>query len=609
MSIKREVKRDSHKLQTELNPGMLEWLLPAWFVNQSDPCHPAYIQDKLDFYNLSCRNWTNLKAGPNNLLLDRQGSCYLPDWRISIEFWVDTGLGLFTPGMFSQVTQHYLQDSAGIVTTSRFDGGSLEVLTSQGAEITRGLFQLEINLSNQPGVDLQNWALLLVIRPYGPDGIARIKRLEYQDRMLLAESRCLLKFETEPSHSFFSDSIIGEPYQYFRQGEGNNLVNSKDGSGTALLGFSGLAGELTGVRLLIGSRLTDPYRLIQLFKTRCIKANQGLSERGLGAVVKVEATVAEFLRVAQRHLEVFCGKQPTGVDSFQLLALNRWGYYGLARTYLEESLRRINWDGVGRRGWLGDARLIWGLVDYLRYSGDLSFGAKVWPVVKWVGFWLERRQNEASLATRKLDKEEGYFEAAFWNCAALKSLGYLGRSLVKDDQAQIFEEGYQRHWARLLEQLAKATRGDQERVIPWQLSGGKGGHLVKNLIAFYPLQLFGAQECYIQNTLDLILGKYCSKGGVVAPFRFKGIDLELTARLAQILVQTGKDYRLCWELLLESAGSTWSWPDRISPHSGLGIGKNGHDPGVLYQVLVLMHNIMVVESGDVLELVARSLGK
>ena len=68
------------------------------------------------------------------------------------------------------------------------------------------------------------------------------------------------------------------------------------------------------------------------------------------------------------------------------------------------------------------------------------------------------------------------------------------------------------------------------------------------------------------------------------------------------MIREGYDYTQVLEFFIAAAGGTWSWPDRVHPLTMDGVGENGHDPEVLYQLLLLIRNIFVLEEGEFLDL-------
>ena len=83
---------------------------------------------------------------------------------------------------------------------------------------------------------------------------------------------------------------------------------------------------------------------------------------------------------------------------------------------------------------------------------------------------------------------------------------------------------------------------------------------------------------------------------------FGGVDLKLTARLGLVLLREGLNYEPVFRFFRDRVSPTGTWPDRIHPVTGNGIGATGHSPDVCCHFLLFFRNLMVMEERETLYL-------
>lgn len=152
-------------------------------------------------------------------------------------------------------------------------------------------------------------------------------------------------------------------------------------------------------------------------------------------------------------------------------------------------------------------------------------------------------------------------------------------------------------WTQLFDELtvigSHTARAESER---GHHPGGEAA--VRGLLASFPLQLSDKGAPWMKDLLHRITAHHLWEGGFFSPQDFPGINLELTARLGQALIREGMEYQAVLDFLLDAAGPTFRWPDRINPLSREGIGEEGHDPKVLFQMLLLIRSLFLWEDSE-----------
>jgi hypothetical protein len=584
---------------------MREWILPTWFENQNNPLKATYSVGEMKFYNQTCRNWTVLGEGkPGNLILiDRWGVIHLPKRGISIEIWFHNGDCLYTPADFPSIAQKNCQDTPGVETQVDFEKGLIKTAIFPLATKTNRFTGLEINFTSRFEDTLKPIAVFLVIRPYDNEGFSGIKRLECKNKVLTADGSSIIIFEKDPKHCFFSNLDQGDVTGYFQTWTDNTRVVSSTGLCTGLVGYSGLPAELTKLKLFITpqrkrfqKKLKFDARLNWPGETKCLFEENIEDEK----LIHTGTRLDELIGVCLSYFEIFNPKTTSPVDQYGILALNRFSHTQKSRIYLKTCLKNLLWQGLFTKGLFSENQILFTVADYCKISGDFKFAETYWPILKQIGYRVGfRRETAIRQENDKLNqvsyKPGGTYELNFWACASLKALVNLGQEINRDSEVQIFEEQYFSLWYKLLNSLADAAKGRERKIIPLDVHGGLGGGIVRNLSASYPLQLWEKGETHIRDSISLTLDQYIYQGGVFSPLDFQGVDLELTARLGQVLVREEIECDQILHFILEAASPTWTWPDRINPLSKKGIGQTGHDPNVMYQVLLFLRSLLVME--------------
>jgi hypothetical protein len=579
-----------------LNHELRDWVLPYWYEQQNDPFSPAYAVGEAAFRNLSYRSWTTLRAENSRamLLVDRYGVLYLPKHRLSIELWIHTGEQLYTPNSYHNILQKSGSEPS-IETVCYYKSGSLTVKIKPDVDQRKELIACNISLNNRSEDALKHSAISFVVRPYDYDGLSNIHQMEYKENCLFVNNTRILFFEKEPTHCYFSDGAQGDVTQYFKLGEGNPKLLATDG-------FSGLPAELSGINLFFGNKTNHFINMGFSVRNHSVIDVSGCINR-----IQTGTDIDQLLAINLNYLKVFCGQWPHLVSISQILALNRFSDGSKSRNYLQECLNRVRWDGSLGSDFLGPEHLILGILDYVKITADYHLLEKNWAILKRTGYAIWHQKVKGFLGHNDFQKDlssdrNGFYEKYFWLTAALKALEELSQLQGQVSEALVYKEQYQALWLKLKELLGNTIKNSGSRIIPVNFSGGFGAGIIRNLVAAYPLQLWDRGNRYIADSLEYILDKYSYQGGIFSPLDFQGIDLALSVRMGQVLIREGYDYTQLLDFIIAVAGDTWNWPDRIHPLTMKGVGENGHDQEVLYQLLLMIRNIFVLEEGSFLVL-------
>ncbi len=593
-------KLNNHEIKTGLPPEMRNWILPPWFNDQSNPLSVDYVPGKVDFYNYTSRSWTILRDNvfKSWIRLDRYGVIYLAQPRISIEIWVYSQTMLYTPGTYLEITQRFWDTGGDIDVSYRFMDGFLTMTVAPVKSFTSSGIEVRINTVINTERFLDPIVVGIVVRPYDDKGLASVHSLEYYNRCLKINGREALRFEEEPQHLFFSNMSSGDVPQYFSLWEGNTKSIAADGSCTGIIGFSDLPVRLRPIKFTLNSRPNwNFFGFNHSFLLKMKNFPDFIQKKQ--KMINTHTKLDEMYKANLLHLETFC--LPKTIDAFQILVLNRFGFTETSNWYLRESLRKVCWDGSLTDRYIGGSRIIVVITDYYNLSRDRNLVETYWPVCKKVGLWL-CNQADAIIHPRDFPPPTGLLgtetERFFWICGSLHALTELGTILGKNGEIQFFKNYYLRLWAELLNEVQNRLK----KIDGNDLNYRSGKEAIADLSASYPLCLFEKGEKFTLQLITLVIKHHLFRGGVYSPRDFKGIQLELTARLGQVMIREGIEYQEILNLLITKASMTWSWPDLLNPLSNQGIGEKGHDPRVIYQMLLLIRCLFVIEEGEALYL-------
>jgi hypothetical protein len=575
-----------------------DWALPAWFERQNEPEGLCFAPSGAGFFNRACRRWMELRSGNDAIIrVDRFGLIELPGPGWSLETWIAHGERLITPRDYRPIVQSNLPDRPGIETIAYFEGGHYRMTVSPGPGPSQFQAETAVKVDGWP---LTPICLYFVLRPYHSDGFNPIERLEYRDGSLRVNGRRLIDFPDPPRHCYCSDAAGGDVARYLREGAGSSRIDSATGSGTCLIGYSGLAADLRQIQMLIrpvAFQWGIPARPGQRHR----ETGDRIRKESLPSVVTGKE-VDQCYRAALNWMEAISGANSETLSHSAILSLIVHGRFETAGALLERALRRWRWAGAAPRIDEPVVKLPFLLNEYLRYSDDYQLIERYWGAIQKMGTGLSWRwASEFGRAVRDPKDPVPSYENIFWVYAAIKSVSELAEALGKTGEAEAFRLDARQLWSETRERLDRYGLGRTERIIPHDPTGAPGS-IIGNLAAVYPLRLWERGEAMVHATLQRVLNRNLYLNGYFDPWDGPGLQPAATALLAQAMVGEGLDCTGPLEFLINSGRGAWTWPDRLHPRSGQGIGTTGHDPEATWQTLLLLRTIFIGEEPDTLRL-------
>src|SRR5438045_1670020 len=203
-----------------------DWVWPFWLERQIDPGSPAFVPRGHipTLANLTNRNWTMVGnvGSPWEAIVDARGlvTPWFDGW--SLDWWVGADDRWHFPSREVTVRQRLVDAAPVVETMMRVPGGDA-VQRTYAVQDVEELAVVEFeNASNLP------FALALAVRPYNPEGLAVVERIQLVDRTVTVDGRPALLFPTEPAR------VAGSP---FHDGDSMRIVtDGPAGTGLPLLG-------------------------------------------------------------------------------------------------------------------------------------------------------------------------------------------------------------------------------------------------------------------------------------------------------------------------------------------------------------------------------------
>src|SRR5436305_2595939 len=174
-----------------------DWVWPFWLERQLDPRSAAFVPrgHLPTLANLTNRNWTMVGnvGSPWEAIVDPRGlvTPWFDGW--SLDWWIGADDRWHFPSREVTVRQRLVDAAPVIETVMRVPGGDAvqRVYAVHDAE-ELAVVEFE-NASNLP------FALALAVRPYNPEGLAVVERIELVDRTVTVDGRPAVLLPTEPS--------------------------------------------------------------------------------------------------------------------------------------------------------------------------------------------------------------------------------------------------------------------------------------------------------------------------------------------------------------------------------------------------------------------------
>jgi hypothetical protein len=625
-----------------------DWVWPFWLERQLDPTTNAFVpRGHLPFLtNLTHRNWTavgNLDS-PWEAIVDPRGlvTPWYDGW--SLDWWIGADDRWHLPSRDVAVRQRLMGGAPVVETAMGIPSGDAvqRVYAVRRSSAAGGGELLVVEVENASKAPV---ALALAVRPYNPEGLSVVERIDHRGTAVAVDGRVALLLPRPPGRVAASTFHDGDSAATVLSGEAAERwpgpVHDPAGLAQAAFVYPLAHGatlrvaipiepeQRTRRRRVTRHRLAGAPALPEALPSAAVVARgwrvQGdrgmrldLPDDRLGEAVAANRC---YLLLLHDGAEITPGPATYHRFWFRdaaylLAALGRYGYHDEVAQVLASYPERQRSDGFffsQRREWDANGAALVALADHWRLTRDTALVERmVTPVAKGV-HWIEKkrraprgRRSDATVAgllpagvsAEHLGPFDYFYWDDFWGVAGLRAGAELLRAGGQPDAAEDAERFATAMWADVEASLALAAERLGTPAIPAGPRRRIDAGAIASLVACAPLGLVPPDDPRLAATLDEIRRRFTLARGLAfyQGISHSGLGTYLTMQLAAVELRAGD--RRCLdrlEWLLSVATPTWTWPEAIHPRIDGGCMGDGHHGWAAAELLTFVRDLLVRE--------------
>jgi hypothetical protein len=635
----------------QIGPG---WVWPYWLERQLDPGSPAFVpRGHLPFLtNLTHRNWTavgNLDS-PWEAIVDPRGlvTPWFDGW--SLDWWIGADDRWHLPSREVGVRQRLVGASPVVETAMSIPSGDAvqRVYAVRRSSAEGGGELVVVELENASPVPV---ALALAVRPYTPEGLSVIERIDLRGGTVAVDGRVAMLLPRPPLRVAGSTFRDGDSAETVLAGEAAERWRGpvRDRAGLAQAAFVYPLAHGATFRAVIPLAPEARTRRAGLTHRRLSQAPafpdalppadavakgwHAQTDRGMRLVLP-DDRLADAVAASRRFLLLLHdGREITPGpatyhrfwfrDAAYLLdALGLYGHHDEVAQVLASYPERQRTDGFflsQRHEWDANGAALVALARHWRLTRDARLVEDmVGPIAKGV-HWIERKRRTgggrgrgrnrradaavagllpAGVSAEHLGPFDHYYWDDFWGVAGLRAGAELLRAIDQPDAAGDAERFATGMWADVEASLALTAERLGTPAMPAGPRRRLDSGAIGSLVACAPLGLLPADDPRVAATADAIRERYTLADGraFYQAIGHSGLGTYLTMQLAAVELRAGDRRcldRLGW--LLDAATPTWTWPEAIHPRLDGGCMGDGHHGWASAELLRFVRDLLVRE--------------
>lgn len=590
---------------TQLGP---DWVRPSWLERQTSPDSPAFVPSGRHpaLANLTQRNWTAVGtlSTPERAIVDPRGlvTPWLDGW--SFDWWVGADDRWHFPSRETAVRQQLLENTPVVVTSMRVPSGDViqRVYAAAGEEPC-----VVVEIENDSPVPV---ALAVAVRPYNPEGLAVVERIELHDTTVVVDGHTAIFLPKRPQQmaasTFHAGDVALAVTGNATSSELPRDLRCESGLAQAAFVFP-LAHRATlrfAVPLAIKRGRGHRTDLPQSLPTAEVVARgwKTQTERDVrldlptGRIADAVDAARRSLLLFHRGPEASSGTYTQHGFSFReaaylLIALDRFGFHAEAAEVIRSFPSRQRADGLffGRRKEPdANGAAVFTMAEHFRLTGDRSevnFESLLHGLR-----WIERRRR------RRGRRNDHFYSDDFWSLKGLTDGAALLRALGDDDaatQADLAADDVRADLEHSFTLLRERLASD---VLPAGPRRRIDAAIIGGLVACSPLGLYRHDHPMIAATAEEVRQRFVHDRAFFQALTPTGLGTYLTMQLASVELAAGDRRaldRLQW--MVEAASPTWTWPEAIHPQLGGGCAGDGHHGLATAEFLNFVRTMLVRE--------------
>ncbi len=643
-------------LNNEFFPTNRDWVLPYWAERQFDPRDPGFIPYGFNLYTINCtrRDWT-MVGNPNRAreaIVDPRGlvTPLFDGW--SLDAWLGVEDKLFAPSRLAdaEVAQSLREHLPIVVTT--FHAGDWRVRREAFAIERDGEWLVEQVTVENPTDAPRAATLYLSIRPFNPEGVARIEDVEFCDAASLGVegsgsdyravrvNRALGVLLPVPDAVACATFAEGDAALALPRLNGKTRAHCNVGLATAVAAYRlelGAGQSATLTALMPMERVEydedDPSPLPRLapaedWRTASIAAWRAELARGMRVRVPDASVQNAFDANKAFLLLLHDGDTITPGPwtyhqfwfrdaAYLLNALDKLGYHDESARVIERFARRLRPDGylTATEGeWDSNGAAIWAMVEHARLSGDRNLLAgNYWSLLRMASWINSKRQKTKD--TRRTTAHHGllppgpsaehlgpsdyFYWDDFWGLAGLREAARVAEWLGQADDARKLRANFESFRADVDASLATCAARLGRAAMPASPYRRLDAGMIGNLVALYPLRLFDPHDPRLVDTITAL--KECAwlEDAYFNHVGHAAFGTYLSLHVAQgLLFRRDPD---AWKIIrwvLRHASPTFTWAEGIHPLTRRGGMGDGHHGWALADFLLTVRHALLFEEDD-----------
>jgi hypothetical protein len=614
-----------------------DWVGPFWLERQLDPASPAFVpRGPLPFLtNVTYRNWTAVGTldGRREAIVDPRGLITPPGGGWSLDWWIGADDRWHLPSREVAVRQRLLDASPVVETAMSIPAGDAvaRAYAARRSSADGGGEVVVVEVENRSRAPV---ALALAVRPYTPEGLTVIERIDLTGSTVAVDGRPALVLPRVPARVAGSTLRGGDSAAVVTSGGATERWRGpvRDPAGLAQAAFVFPLAHGATFRAVIPLD-AEPVPAASTFPAVLPPAEavaagwRSQADRGMRLVLPderlAEAVAANrrFLLLAHDGDEITPG--PATYHRFwfrdaayMLGALDRYGYHDEVTRVVTSYPGRQRSDGFfwsQRDEWDANGAALVTLAEHWQLGRDVELARAVAEPVALAAQWIEqaRRSGRGDPAVagllppgrsaEHLGPVDHYFWDDFWAVAGLRAAGRLLEAAGQPEASVDARTFAAAMWSDVEKALARTAERLGTEAIPAGPHRGFDSGAVGTLAACAPLGLLAADDPRMVATVEALREHFTAAEGraLFHGITHTGLSTYLTMQLAAVELRAGDRRcldRLAW--LLEVAAPTWTWPEAVHPHLGGGCMGDGHHGWAGAELLSFVRDLLVREDRD-----------
>lgn len=606
----------------------LDWVWPYWIECQFNPEDDSFIPRafSLTQINLTHRNWTAVGIpGFEELpVVDPRGLVmpFFDSW--SIDSWVILEDGARLIPSREQNADQKLQWKDSLSVKTNIESSGIKLQSEVKVVLQNGVPVCKINLSGQAP---SNGYLIVALRPYNPEGVSFIHRIDLLKTVSgwLVDKKYFVFFDQKPDVHRFSHYRKGDVYHWILSPshDRDSYVQCEVGMATALMGYSLKEGEQRSVTINIplekGKKIQTVYPVAKSADQLWKETYEGCCQMKL-PYRNFEYLYEAAIRTVLLHTpkESYAGPYTYKRFWFRdaaiiISALLCTGKTDRAERIINTFFARQNSDGyfLSQEGeWDSNGEALWAMQQFCLFSGKnppLFWKDNVIRAAEWISNKRVKTAENliysglfpSGFSAEHLGPNDFYFWDDFWGVAGLNAAVYMLEQWDEKEKAEIFRQESKDFMSSIITCLQKVAGKMRRPMMPASPYRRPDSGAVGSLAVGYPLQLWNEQDERLLLTADYLFNNCLIHNAFYHDISHSGINPYLTLHIAQVLMRGGDiRFRLLTESIADLASPTGQWPEAIHPRLKSGCMGDGQHVWAASEWIIMIRNSFIREERE-----------